>query len=247
GADWVATGHYARLDHSGDQPRLMKAVDASKDQSYFLQAVSASQLRHCVFPLGGMEKQDVRALARESMIPTHAKKDSTGICFIGERRFADFLNQYIPAQPGAIVTIDGQELGRHRGLMFHTIGQRQGLGIGGVENAPDAPWYVVDKDLAGNRLIVAQGNDHPALFSSGLTTRAIHWVDEKGPLLPAQLQVKIRYRQPDQPARLEADPAMGFRLRFDEPQRAVSPGQWVCFYDGDTCLGGGIIESRTNN
>jgi len=240
GADWVATGHYARLDYSGDEPRLLKGIDPSKDQSYFLQSVSAAQLDHCLFPLGNLEKTEVRRIAGKAGLPTFAKKDSTGICFIGERRFADFLQQYVSGAEGPIVTVDGDEIGRHQGLMFHTIGQRQGLGIGGIQGASEEPWYVVGKDIEANRLIVAQGNDNPALFSSTLTCEAIHWIGQ-APALPARLGVKTRYRQPDQAATLEAVDGR-FRVSFDEPQRAVTPGQWACFYDGVVCLGGGIID-----
>jgi tRNA-specific 2-thiouridylase len=243
GADWVATGHYARIARIAGVPALLKAADTAKDQSYFLQAVSAAQLEKCLFPLGRMTKSEVREIARRAGIPTFAKKDSTGICFIGERRFSDFLNRYIPAHPGPIESVDGARLGEHQGLMFHTIGQRQGLGIGGVANAPEAPWYVVDKDLEGNRLIVAQGNDHPALYSGALTCAAIHWIDGEGPPLPATLQVKTRYRQPDQPCAVMRTED-GYRVDFRRRQRAVTPGQWACFYDGDICLGGGVIESR---
>ena len=245
GATWIATGHYARLDHSSGKPQLKKAIDPGKDQSYFLQAVSAAHFERCLFPLGELQKTEVRELARKAGLPTFGKKDSTGICFIGERRFADFLNSYIPANPGPIVTTNGKAIGEHRGLMFHTIGQRQGLGIGGQADAIEAPWYVVDKILATNTLVVAQGNDHPALFSDQLITREIHWIDGIGPSLPARLQVKTRYRQPDQPALVEAIEA-GFAVTFDNHQRAVAPGQWACFYDGDWCLGGGIIHSRTS-
>lgn len=243
GADWVATGHYARVDHSGARARLCKALDGSKDQSYFLQSVSADQLSRCLFPLGNLEKRRVREIARDAGIPTSAKKDSTGICFIGERRFADFLNQYIADQPGPIVSVDGDTLGEHRGLMFHTIGQRQGLGIGGVADASDAPWYVVEKDIASNTLVVAQGNDHPALFSESLACSSIHWVDGVGPDLPGRFSAKTRYRQPDQACSV-ARTADGYIVSFDEPQRAVTPGQWLCLYDGETCLGGGVIEQR---
>lgn len=243
GAEWVATGHYARLDIRDGRVRLRKGVDKGKDQSYFLQSVSADQLDRCLFPLGGFRKTEVRQLAREAGIPTSEKKDSTGICFIGERRFTDFLNQYLPARPGPIESLEGRVLGEHRGLMFHTIGQRQGLGIGGLKEAPELPWYVVDKDLERNVLVVAQGNEHPALFSRALTCRGIEWIDGAGPPLPAGLAVKIRYRQPDQAARVDvAD--NGYRIEFEQPQRAVTPGQWACLYDGDVCLGGGVIESR---
>ncbi|MEX1236889.1 MAG: tRNA 2-thiouridine(34) synthase MnmA, partial [Pseudomonadales bacterium] len=243
GADWVATGHYARLASMEGKRVLMKGLDLSKDQSYFLQAVAAARFERCLFPLGELRKSQVRELARQAGIPTFAKKDSTGICFIGERRFRDFLAQYIPAQPGPIVTTGGEILGEHTGLMFHTIGQRQGLGIGGVAEAAEAPWYVVDKDLENNGLIVAQGNDHPALYATVAHLGSVHWIDGEGPCLPSTVSVKTRYRQPDQTARLTGAPD-GFRLEFSRPQRALTPGQWACFYDDDICLGGGVIESR---
>ena len=244
GADWIATGHYARLDYQHGRPRLMKGVDPGKDQSYFLQSVTAEQLDHCLFPLGDLQKAEVREIAAAAGLPTFAKKDSTGICFIGERRFADFLEQYVKGAEGAIVTTDGRELGRHRGLMFHTIGQRQGLGIGGIRDAGDEPWYVVDKDLERNQLVVAQGNDHPALFSRALRCRHIRWISGEAPTLPGRFGVKTRYRQPDQQATVDRLDSGETEIRFDEPQRAVTPGQWACIYDGDVCLGGGVIESR---
>lgn len=244
GADWVATGHYARLDYPDKgKPRLLKGIDQGKDQSYFLQSVSAEQLDHCLFPIGSLEKTEVRRIAADAGLPTFAKKDSTGICFIGERRFDDFLKQYVKGAEGAIVSTDGATLGEHHGLMFHTIGQRQGLGIGGVAGASDEPWYVVEKDLETNTLIVAQGNDHPALFSSALTCRQIQWIAGEPPALPGRFGVKTRYRQPDQDALIEITEG-GYRITFDEPQRAVTPGQWACIYDGDVCLGGGVIETR---
>ncbi|HIG43538.1 MAG: tRNA 2-thiouridine(34) synthase MnmA [bacterium] len=242
GADYIATGHYARLDHSGSAPRLLKGLDPEKDQSYFLQSVSARQLTRCLFPIGELIKTNVRQIAEEAGIPTHAKKDSTGICFIGERRFKDFLSRYIPARPGPIKTLDEQIIGEHQGVMFHTLGQRQGLGIGGVSNTPDAPWYVVKKDIPGNTLYIAQGNDHDSLFSSAMTCLKIEWVDGLGPTLPRELCVKTRYRQPDQHCRIERHEGV-YRITFGKRQRAVTPGQWACFYEDDHCLGGGIIES----
>ncbi|MBT4161346.1 MAG: tRNA 2-thiouridine(34) synthase MnmA [Gammaproteobacteria bacterium] len=239
GADLIATGHYARLTKDSGRPVLRKALDENKDQSYFLQSVSAAQFENVVFPLGNLPKSEVREIARKHDLSTHAKKDSTGICFIGERRFKDFLKTYLPVNPGDIVDVDGNHMGRHEGLMYHTLGQRQGLGIGGVKDRGEAPWYVVAKDLTKNRLIVAQGNDHPALFCRNMTVTDIHWINES-PALPTQLQVKTRYRQPDQICRIDRKED-GYDIAFDLPQRAVTPGQWACFYDGDVCLGGGII------
>ncbi|MFT5014123.1 MAG: tRNA-specific 2-thiouridylase [Planctomycetaceae bacterium] len=240
GASRIATGHYVRIEES-PEPRLLKGVDQGKDQSYFLQSVSAQQLKGCLFPVGHLEKPEVRRVAELAGLPTHAKKDSTGICFIGERRFQDFLKQYIPAKPGEIRSIDGETVGEHNGVMFYTLGQRQGLGIGGVKDSPEEPWYVVAKDVSQNRLIVAQGNQHPALFSDVLYCDAIAWVDGFGPKMPCNLMAKTRYRQPDQPCTIEIC-ATGYRVSFSDPQRAVTPGQWACFYTGDVCLGGGIIE-----
>jgi tRNA-specific 2-thiouridylase len=241
GADFIATGHYARKETEGGRSRLLKGLDQAKDQSYFLHAVGGDDLSRSLFPLGAMEKSDVRARAEKAGLVTHDKKDSTGICFIGERRFSDFLERYLPAQPGPIVSLDGETLGMHRGLMYHTIGQRQGLGIGGRRARDEAPWYVAGKDLANNRLLVVQGNDHPALFSSVLEARQLHWIDGDMPSLPRRLKAKVRYRQPDQACTLTVD-GDGYRVTFDQPQRAIAPGQSVVFYDGDWCLGGGVIE-----
>jgi tRNA-specific 2-thiouridylase len=242
GADLIATGHYARLVHEAGSVTLHKGLDANKDQSYFLQSVSADQLQHCLFPVGELEKSAVRSLAKENGLITHNKKDSTGICFIGERRFKDFLQAYLPAQPGPIESVDGLLLGQHEGLMYHTLGQRQGLGIGGVKNAGAAPWYVTAKDMARNCLIVAQGKTHPAMFTDSLRCGSINWVNE-APDLPFAGMVKTRYRQPDQECKLQKLKDGSWLVEFAAPQRAVTPGQWACFYSGDTCLGGGTILS----
>ena len=241
GADLIATGHYARLKHEDGATRLLKAIDASKDQSYFLQSVSAEQFENVIFPLGEIQKSEVREIARAHGLPTHGKKDSTGICFIGERRFKDFLRTYLPASPGDIVDPKGQVIGRHDGLMYHTLGQRQGLGIGGVRGRQESPWYVVAKDLDRNQLVAAQGNDHPALFCREMHVGEIFWINNQ-PHLPRDLMVKTRYRQADQACRIE-HAAEHYHALFEAPQRAVTPGQWACFYDGEECLGGGIIES----
>lgn len=241
GADLIATGHYARLTQIDGETRLRKAVDHNKDQSYFLQSVSQAQFSKVIFPLGDMTKDKVRKIARKSNLPTHAKKDSTGICFIGERRFKDFLQTYLPASPGDIVTPEEQVIGQHDGLMYHTLGQRQGLGIGGLKGTSETPWYVAGKDLDRNQLIVVQGNDHPALFCRTMTLEEIFWIGTP-PALPASIQVKVRYRQADQLCELnETD--QGYQVSFMKAQRAVTPGQWACFYDRDICLGGGIIVS----
>jgi tRNA-uridine 2-sulfurtransferase len=237
GADYIATGHYVRRDGG----RLLKGLDGNKDQSYFLHAVGHKELEKSLFPIGEIEKPEVRAQAQLHGLETHDKKDSTGICFIGERRFKDFLQQYLPAQPGVIRTEDGEQIGAHQGLMYHTIGQRQGLGIGGTPNHGDEPWYVAGKDLQSNELIVVQGNDHPALFESALQLSHIDWIAESEPTLPLQCSAKTRYRQPDQVCLLSRE-TDGYRVDFAEPQRAITPGQSAVFYLGDECLGGGIIE-----
>ncbi|MEH6587793.1 MAG: tRNA 2-thiouridine(34) synthase MnmA [Halioglobus sp.] len=241
GADLIATGHYTRRAESAGKTTLLKGLDPNKDQSYFLHAVGHQELSRTLFPVGEIEKPEVRRLAEQYELATAKKKDSTGICFIGERRFTDFLQQYLPAQPGEIHSLDGERLGQHQGLMYHTIGQRQGLGIGGLANHTDAPWYVVEKDLHNNVLLVAQGNNHPALFKSTLTTGDVYWVAGEPPGLPAQCHAKVRYRQADQNCTIKPD-GDGYRVQFEQPQRAVTPGQSVVFYQGDVCLGGGVIE-----
>jgi len=241
GADAIATGHYARRGEDQGRATLLKGRDPNKDQSYFLHAVGHRELEQTLFPLGDIPKPEVRALAERHGLVTARKKDSTGICFIGERRFRDFLQQYLPAQPGDIYSLDGELLGRHSGLMYHTIGQRQGLGIGGLANHGEAPWYVVDKDIERNRLLVAQGNDHPALFKTSLYTGDIFWIAGLEPELPLRCSAKVRYRQVDQGCTLNRH-GSGYRVLFDSPQRAVTPGQSVVFYQGERCFGGGIIE-----
>ncbi|MGN2624170.1 tRNA 2-thiouridine(34) synthase MnmA [Stutzerimonas balearica] len=241
GADLIATGHYVRRRDTEGRSELLKGLDPNKDQSYFLHAVAGEQLAKSLFPVGELEKPEVRAIAERHDLATARKKDSTGICFIGERRFSDFLKQYLPAQPGDIETTEGKVIGRHHGLMYHTIGQRQGLGIGGLKDAGDEPWYVVEKDLARNALIVGQGNNNPRLFARALSVSEIYWVNPIEVVRPLRLAAKVRYRQDDQPCTLEPA-ADGYRVVFDTPQRAVTPGQSVVFYDGDICLGGGVIE-----
>ena len=240
GADYIATGHYARLRQGEDKTSLLRGIDKNKDQSYFLHAVSETQLAKALFPIGELNKPDVRKLAEEHGLITHNKKDSTGICFIGERRFKDFLQQYLPAQPGDIISAEGEVLARHQGLMYHTIGQRQGLGIGGVKGLQEAPWYVAQKDLSTNQLTVVQGNDHPLLLSPSLHVETIDWINKDAPTLPLQCTAKIRYRQNDQACKIVAT-ASGYEVYFDQPQRAVAPGQSAVFYNDDICLGGGVI------
>ncbi|TVP60870.1 MAG: tRNA 2-thiouridine(34) synthase MnmA, partial [Halomonadaceae bacterium] len=242
GADYIATGHYARRRLTSDGAQLLKGLDHNKDQSYFLHAVSGDRIARTLFPLGEIEKPKVRAMAEAAGLITHDKKDSTGICFIGERKFSDFLQTYLPAQPGDIVTPEGQVIGTHQGLMYHTIGQRQGLKIGGMAAFGNEPWYVAEKDLDHNRLIVVQGSDHPLLFSRGLTSHSIDWVAGRAPSLPLHCVAKTRYRQPDQACTLRATDD-GYTVVFVQPQRAVTPGQSVVFYQGDVCLGGGVIET----
>jgi len=241
GADLIATGHYTRRADRDGQTLLLRGLDSNKDQSYFLHAVAGEQLARTLFPVGELEKPEVRRIAEKYQLATARKKDSTGICFIGERRFSDFLKRYLPAQPGDIETTDGQVIGRHHGLMYHTIGQRQGLGIGGLQGAGEEPWYVLRKDLTRNVLVVGQGNDHPWLFSSALECSSIYWVNPLQISEPMRLTAKVRYRQPDQDCTIEPG-ANGYLIRFDQPQRAVTPGQSVVLYQDDVCLGGGVIE-----
>lgn len=240
GADLIATGHYVRRRDQDGETLLLRGLDQNKDQSYFLHAVGGSEIAQTLFPVGELEKPEVRRIAEQNNLVTANKKDSTGICFIGERRFRDFLKQYLPAQPGRIETPEGEDIGEHQGLMYHTLGQRQGLGIGGLTNHPDAPWYVAGKDLERNVLIAVQGRNHPMLFSQWLSSSDIFWVNA-APDLPLRCSAKVRYRQDDQPCLVEAD-GDGYRITFDQPQRAVTPGQSVVLYSDDVCLGGGVIE-----
>jgi tRNA-specific 2-thiouridylase len=237
----IATGHYCRTEARDGRYRLLRGRDARKDQSYFLHAIGSEQLARTVFPIGDMEKPEVRTAAQAAGLPVHDKKDSTGICFIGERDFNGFLSRYLEDQPGEIRSDDGQLIGEHRGLQFHTLGQRQGLGIGGVRNRPEAPWYVLHKDLEHNVLFVGQGHDHPWLLSTRLEADDLNWIAGEAPQRGARLTAKVRYRQVDQRCRVSA---VGERLElvFDAPQRAVTPGQSVVLYDGDECLGGGVIR-----
>lgn len=252
GADFIATGHYARRGATvsgahGTYAPLLKGTDGNKDQSYFLHAVAGDRIAKTLFPLGEIEKPKVRDIAKQHGFVNHDKKDSTGICFIGERRFKDFLEQYIPAQPGAMITEAGDVIGEHSGLMFYTIGQRQGLGIGGVSDGNEEPWYVISKDLDNNQLIVGQGKNNPKLFSDRLIASQLHWIDGTGPALPFRCKAKTRYRQPDQDCIIEAIDEQQVKVSFDTPQRAVTPGQYVVFYQGDSCLGGGVIETTESD
>ncbi|MEP6677797.1 MAG: tRNA 2-thiouridine(34) synthase MnmA [Betaproteobacteria bacterium] len=246
GADSIATGHYARVRRAVDDPRrveLLKAVDAGKDQSYFLHRLTQAQLAPVRFPLGEMHKRDVRAIARREGIPTWAKKDSTGICFIGERPFREFLARYLPRVPGPIVTPDGRTIGRHDGLAYYTLGQRQGLGVGGTRDAAPAPWFVAGKDRVRNALIAVQGHDNPRLYRREVDAIDVHWIAGRAPALPRRLAAKTRYRMADAACSVDARGAGALRAVFDVPQWAPTPGQYAVFYDGDVCLGGGVIEA----
>lgn len=243
GADYIATGHYVRRRLHNGHWQLLRGLDKNKDQSYFLYTLGEEHVGQTLFPIGELEKPAVRLIAEQQGLVTHDKKDSTGICFIGERKFKDFLQQYLPAQPGDIVSIDDQQiLGRHDGLMYHTLGQRKGLKIGGLRDGSDDPWYVVGKDLQQNRLLVAQGHDHPALLASGLIASQLDWVDRKGPADTLRCTVKTRYRQTDINCTLTPLADGQVNVVFDQPQKAVTPGQSAVFYLDDVCLGGGIID-----
>lgn len=244
GADAIATGHYAQLENN-TRTRLLKGADSSKDQTYFLHTLDQSQLARTLFPIGHLDKRRVRAIAAENGFPNHAKKDSTGICFIGERKFSDFLAHYLPGRPGEIRTLDDEVLGMHQGLVFYTLGQRQGLGIGGLKDAGGEPWYVARKEPDTNVLRVVQGVDHPALFSRQLLASQLHWISGSAPAMPLSCAARIRYQQEDQPCRVTPGHAGEYLVDFRQSQRAVTPGQSVVFYAGEECLGGGIIERST--
>jgi tRNA-uridine 2-sulfurtransferase len=242
GAHCIATGHYARSEKSDEGIRLLRAYDVNKDQSYFLHAISREALSMSIFPVGSMPKQEVRAQAREAGFVNHAKKDSTGICFIGERNFREFLAKYLPAQPGNIETPTGEILGKHHGLMFYTLGQRQGLGIGGRRDSPGTPWYVATKDLDRNVLVVVQTRDHPLLQQRSLRADKLHWISGAPPGPQFDCTAKSRYRQMDQACHVVLEDAGKCRVVFKQPQRALTPGQFIVFYQNDVCLGGGIID-----
>ena len=246
GADVIATGHYAQVREADGLFQLLKAADDSKDQSYFLHRLNQAQLSHAMFPLGKLLKSEVRAIAGQHGLSNYAKKDSTGICFIGERPFREFLNRYLPTSPGNMVTPEGKVVGQHIGLSFYTIGQRQGLGIGGAKEASGEPWFVTGKDMTNNCLIVVQGHDHPMLLSSCLTALDNHWISGAAPLLNHPYAAKTRYRQADAPCCVTAMGGNRCSFRFDQPQWAVTPGQSVVLYDGEVCLGGSIIEQGLN-
>ena len=242
GVDTIATGHYAQIQNVDGKFQLLKAIDDSKDQSYFLHRLNQKQLSHAMFPLGKMLKSQVRAIAEQHGLSNHAKRDSTGICFIGERPFREFLNRYLPTTPGEMHTTEGRVVGRHIGLSFYTIGQRQGLGIGGAKSASGEPWFVASKDMANNRLTVVQGHDHPALLAPKLLALDSHWISGASPKINHPYTAKTRYRQVDAPCHLSSCSDERCDIQFDEAQWAVTPGQAVVLYDGELCLGGAIIE-----
>ncbi|HSQ70105.1 MAG TPA: tRNA 2-thiouridine(34) synthase MnmA [Steroidobacteraceae bacterium] len=241
GAELFATGHYARTEPAGGTARLLRGLDRNKDQSYFLHTVPGDLLLHTVFPVGGLTKAEVRRIAHERALPVHDKRDSTGICFIGERPFAEFLSAYLPARPGVIETPEGRRLGEHRGLMYYTLGQRQGLGLGGLRGAAEAPWYVAAKDLARNVLVVVQRHDHPLLLADTILTEPAHWVAGEAPAGHFRCTVQTRYRQRDQDCEVSVGSDGRCLVRTRKLQRAVTPGQSAVLYAGDVCLGGGII------
>lgn len=242
GADFIATGHYARVKIHGGRGSLYKAKDREKDQTYFLHAVDPLALGKTIFPIGDYLKTQVRDMAKELGLATHAKKDSTGICFIGERRFKTFLNEYMLAKPGEIKSTCGKTIGQHDGLMFYTLGQRQGLGIGGVRESREEPWYVVDKDIENNVLLVAQGINHPMLYSQGLVCGPIHWLADYQDQLPLTCYAKTRYRQPEQACVISPADHQKHYVMFSALQRAVTPGQYIVFYEKNQCIGGATIE-----
>ncbi|WP_137657256.1 tRNA 2-thiouridine(34) synthase MnmA [Listeria newyorkensis] len=238
GADFVATGHYARVETIDNEVKMLRGVDRNKDQTYFLNQLSQAQISKVMFPLGGMEKPEVRRIAEEAGLATAGKKDSTGICFIGERNFKQFLSEYLPAQPGDMKTLDGKVMGKHDGLMYHTIGQRHGLGIGGDGD----PWFVVGKDLANNVLFVEQGFHHDSLYSDSLVATDMSFVSDRPVEAVFHCTAKFRYRQEDVGVTVHLLDGNKANVVFDEPARAVTPGQALVLYDGDVCLGGGTID-----
>ncbi len=247
GADLIATGHYAKVRENPLKKgsyQLLKADDGSKDQSYFLYRLNQAQLSKTLFPLGSYLKREVRDLAREAGLINAEKKDSTGICFIGERPFQEFLQRYLPKKPGDIKTPEGKVVGQHDGLMYYTLGQRQGLKIGGSRDSTGEPWFVVAKDMANNELIVVQGHDHPLLLSDGLKAGQLHWISEEEPETNWVYAAKTRYRQPDAPCEIDAVNANEVDIRFGQKQWAITPGQSAVVYESNVCLGGGIITDR---
>ena len=244
GADAIATGHYARVRRQEDGVQLLKAMDLSKDQSYFLHRLTQSQLEKVLFPLGEIEKTEVRKIAQEIGLHNARKKDSTGICFIGERPFREFLNRYLPRTPGPIKTVEGKTVGEHMGLAFFTLGQRKGIGLGGSQDGTGDAWYVARKDVVNNTLYVAQGHEHPWLLTNALSAMDASWIAGSPPIA-GNFSAKTRYRQADSACAIQTgqNGVQSFQLQFLEPQWAVTPGQSAVLYDGDVCLGGGIITA----
>jgi len=242
GAEKMATGHYARLEERYGLTRMLKACDQTKDQSYFLYRLTQQQISRALFPLGEMPKTEVRRIAHDIHLPNAAKKDSTGICFIGERPFRAFLEQHLPKEPGKMQTPDGKTVGEHQGLMYYTLGQRQGLGIGGQKDGDGEPWFVAAKEMATNTLIVVQGHAHPLLLSTTLAASQLNWISGSPPDPDKRYAAKTRYRQSDAPCRVTSLTDDTLELQFDTAQWAVTPGQSVVLYDGEVCLGGGIIH-----
>ncbi len=240
GADYMATGHYAQVEKKNGRYRLLRGADPNKDQSYFLYALNQKQLSKAMFPVGHLQKKELRAIAEKAGLATAHKKDSTGICFIGERDFKEFLSNYLPSQPGKMRSLSGEIMGTHDGLMYYTLGQRHGLGIGG--SGTGEPWFVVGKNLKDNELIVAQGRNHPALFSDGLYANEVNWISGEIPDQSFTCTAKFRYRQKDQLVTVHPNPNGKWTVEFEKPQRAVTPGQSVVFYNNEECLGGGIID-----
>ncbi|MBT4205841.1 MAG: tRNA 2-thiouridine(34) synthase MnmA [Proteobacteria bacterium] len=242
GGDFIATGHYVQSIFDGQKKLLLRGDDPQKDQSYFLHTLDQEQLKKALFPVGHLKKEQVRELAKKAGIKVHDKKDSTGICFIGERDFRQFLSKYIPSEEGHIIDTAGNKIGLHQGAALYTIGQRKGLGIGGIKNATDEPWFVVEKNLAKNELTVAQGTSNPALLGDELTLSEISWVNQDNGEYPKSLLAKIRYRQPDQKCLVSKRDGPRYEVSFEQKQRSIAPGQSIVFYEEDVCLGGGIIE-----
>jgi len=241
GADYIATGHYAQIDRSDKEIKMVKGIDNNKDQTYFLYTLQQNQLAKSLFPVGELDKSVVRDIATKAGFDTATKKDSTGICFIGERKFTEFLQRFLPAQPGEIIDPDGNIIGKHQGLMYYTLGQRQGLGIGGLKTADEAPWFVLDKDLKNNQLIAGQGHAHEMLLKQQLRASQLHWVSGKAPAESFKCHAKIRYRQTEQACKIKIIDNECI-VCFDEKQRAITPGQSIVFYQENICLGGGIID-----
>ncbi|TDI75316.1 MAG: tRNA 2-thiouridine(34) synthase MnmA [Betaproteobacteria bacterium] len=247
GADYIATGHYAQIQKLNGMFQLLKGEDGTKDQSYFLYRLNQEQLTSTLFPIGHLYKREVRKIARDYKLPNHSKKDSTGICFIGERPFRNFLSRYLPHKPGEIQTQEGNIVGEHIGLMYYTIGQRQGLGIGGTKEGLDKPWFVLEKNMENNTLLVVQDHDHPKLFQPTLTASDLTWISDKAPCCGWVYSAKIRYRQPDAPCSIKKISKGKCKIEFAQPQWAVTPGQSVVVYESKVCLGGGVISGKANS